>query len=167
MAEDFGVIVTGDRKVELQFEHFPEALREQLIAPIKEMTGRLASRIRSRLPHGKTGELENSLVEQFFDDPDAVSGRVTFDADYAKAGALEWGAPGRQNRQGVKEHRAKLDHAWGRKLNSPLMVIIAAHNRHLHLTAHRFLRGPLSESGPEIIDALNAAVDRTIEKTGT
>lgn len=167
MAEDFGVIVTGDRKVELQFEQFPEALREQLTAPIKEMTSRLAGRIRARLPHGKTGELEHSLVEQFFDDPDQVSGRVTFNADFAKVGALEWGAPGKQNRSAVKEHRAKLDHAWGRKLNAPLMVLIAAHNRHLHLDAHRFLRGPLSESSPEIIEALNAAVDRTIEKTGT
>ncbi len=158
MADEFGVDIQGVLKATLRFEEFPQAMRAQLLAAIRRLTASLAAKIRARLPRGPTGKLEGSLIQQIFDDPDQVSGRVTFDKDFGKVGALEWGAPGKRAKESVREHSAKLDHAWAQKLARPMTVVVAKHNRSLHLEARRFLRGPLAASRGEIEEVLHQAV---------
>lgn len=162
MADDIGVGITGDLKVALQFDKFPEALRAELLKPIKSLTNQLAAKIRAIVPKGKTGKLASEVVEQIFDDPDQVSGRVTFDAEFAKAGALEYGA---HRSTKVRAHEAKLDHAWGKKLNEPLTVLVAAYSRTPSIAAHNMLRGPLAAMSEEVISELRQAIDTTITAT--
>ena len=159
MADDIGVAIVGDQKVALQFDHFPEALRAELLKPIKSLTDQLYAKIRAIVPKGKTGKLASEVIEQIFNDPDQVSGRVTFDADFAKAGALEWGA---HRVTKVREHPQRLDHAWRRSLNSPLTVLIAAYSRTPNIAEHRMLRGPLAAMSGEAITELQQAVDGAI-----
>jgi hypothetical protein len=159
MADNLGVQVAGDLKVALRFDKFPERARAALVAPIKAITHRLAAKVRAAVPHGDRDSLEGLVIEQFYNDPDQVSGRVTFRGEYAKVGALEYGAPGKQNRNLVKAHQAKLGHAWGHQLQSPLMVTIAAHRRRLNIKAHRFLRGPLASEAGEALQEIRAAIE--------
>lgn len=160
MADDhLGVEVTGDLKVALRFDKFPEEARAALVVPIKAITDRLAAKVRAAVPHGEKDSLEGLVIEQFYNDPDQVSGRVTFSGEYAKVGALEWGAPGKQNRNLVQAHQAKLDHAWGRPMQSPMTVTIAAHRRRLNIKARRFLRGPLQAEAGDALGEIRAAIE--------
>jgi hypothetical protein len=160
MSEDkLGVQVAGDLKVALRFDKFPEEARAALTAPIKKATHRVAGQVRAQVPRGPKDDLEALVIEQFYNDPDQVSGRVTFRGEYAKVGALEYGAPGKQNRNFVREHSAKLDHAWGRKMQSPISVTIAAHRRRLNIKARRFLRGSLASESGETLQDIRSAIE--------
>jgi hypothetical protein len=158
MADQIGIEVVGDRKVALRFEKFPETLRAKFAGPIKSITSRLADMIRARTPKGEKGELPSLVYEQFFDDPDQVSGRVTFGDDYAKVGALEYGAPGPRNRNRVAEHPMELSHVFGSRLNRPLTVMVKAHRRQLNVKAHRMLRDPLAQMSAPALTELEAVV---------
>ncbi len=160
MADDFGVEIQGVLKATLRFEEFPQAIRVQLLAAVKKLTAQLASKVRAKAP----GSVKGKIITQLFDDPDQVAGRITVDADFAKVGALEWGAPGKRPKEWVKEHPAKLDHAWGHQLARPMTVIIAKHRRHLHFEARRFFRGPLAASRGEIEEVLHQAVVNAISE---
>lgn len=154
MADQFGVEIQGVLKATLRFEQFPEAMRAELLKAIEKLTKFLAAKIRATAP----GTIKSLVITQLFNDPDQVAGRVTVSGDFGKVGALEWGAPGRKAKKTVREHQAKLDHAWGNKLARPITVMIARHNRTLHLEARRFLRGPLASSQGLIEDVLHQAV---------
>ena len=160
---DFSIEVVGDRKVALRFEKFPERLRAAFVEPIQYLTRRLAGKVRQRAPRGKKGELPGLVIEQFFNDPDQVSGRVTFSDQYAKVGALEYGAPGPRNRNMVKEHKAQLGHFWHLRLNRPITVMVAAHRRQLNTPQFAMLRGPLAEMSGEVISELQAVVNTAAE----
>lgn len=165
MADDIGVQVTGVLKVALRFDEFPEDLRGELLQAVQYLTPRLGSKIASKVPHGETGELASSQVQQIYNDPDQVSGRITFRDDPAKVGALEYGAPGKRPRNKVSAHSMRLDHVFANRLAQPLTVMVAAHSRNLHIAAHRFLRGPLADSEGEINQAFRQAIDDAIGKT--
>lgn len=159
MADDFGIEMVGDRKVALRFDKFPEELRQAFIAPTKAATKRIAGHVRTEVPTGEKADLPGLVIEQFFNDPDQVSGRVTFSDRFAKVGALEWGAPGKRNRNLVREHKAQLGHYWAHRLQRPITVMIAAHRRQLNVKQHRFLRNALADEGEDYVEALRAVVD--------
>lgn len=154
MADEIGVIVTGDRDVSLKFDEFPQDLHDALLSRIGTLTDRLAGAVRSGV-HARTGKLRGSISEAVYDDqPRKITGRVFVDEDYAKAGAIEYGAHGRAK---VSAHEALLGHAWGKKLSSPVEVMVSAHGRQMNVVAQRFLRGPLASLSGDIASELQDA----------
>lgn len=164
MADEIGVIVTGDREVALKFEQFPARAHDSLLARIRSLTSTLAARVRSAAP-SKTGKLRSTIADAIYDDaPKKIVGRVFVNADYAKAGALEYGA---HRRAKVGAHDAKLDHVWGRKLSAPTTVIVEAFTRRSNVVAKRFLRSSLTQMHGEIEAGLHEAVLKAAEDAGS
>lgn len=152
---DIGVVITGSRQVELQFEQFPEHLHDKLLARVRSLTSMVASRVRAAVPV-KTGKLKGEIVSDIYDDgPTRVAGRVSVSGEYAKAGALEYGAHGTAI---VKAHRATLSHVFGRHA-SPMNVLVAAHTRKLNLPAHRYLHDPFKGLSGEIASQMRETVE--------
>jgi hypothetical protein len=158
MPDVIGVEVVGARSVELQFERFPERLRGQLTLAITKITDTLAGRIRSAAPR-RSGRLAGSIRNTVYQNQDSVAGYIAVSEDFAKAGALEYGAPGPRNRNQVKAHEARLDHLWGNKLAQPLTVMVAAHTRTLKVKAHRYLRDPTAAMSGEVLAAIEQACE--------
>ena len=156
---DLGVAVSGDRELDLKFQTFPTRAHDALFSRITKLTDRLEGLVRAAAPN-KTGKLRSEIHSAVYDDtPSKISGRVFVDDDYAKAGALEYGAKGSAK---VSAYSAKLDHAWAHKLASPTEVMIAAHSRHLNLKARRYLRDPLVQMRSDITAELQEAVAEVI-----
>ena len=152
--------VTGDRQVGLRFEHFPDALYDELKAMIEELTAELFARVEAATPTA-TGRLRNQERVRIFTDPNHIKGYVDIagqggSQDFAKAGALEYGAT-RSTK--VVAHKMKLDHLWANRLNAPIIVLVEAHSRRPNIAEHAFERGPLETMQPEIIARLNAVVE--------
>lgn len=162
MPDLVGVSIVGDQKVALRFDEFPTQLADRLLSRITVMTQRLEMASRAVAPR-KTGRLQSDIDSSVYDDrPRAISGVVYVGDDYSKAGALEWGAPGKRNRNFVKDHRARLTHVFRNRLSSPLNVMIRAHRRRLNLQAWRYLRGPLGSQSSTITEQLSEAVAEAI-----
>jgi hypothetical protein len=152
--------IAGDRNVSLRFDKFPTELHNRFLAAIRAITARLADAVRADAPHGKTGKLERSIVERVYDDgADRIKGRVTVDADFAKAAALEYGA---HKRTQVAKHDMKLDHVFARRLAAPTTVVVGAYSRTPNIAATRFIRGPLAAAEAGIAEELRAIVDALI-----
>jgi hypothetical protein len=163
MADGVRFDIDGANNVTLRFEEFPTALHDKLIDRIGQLTNDLASAVRSAAPY-KSGKLQNSIRGVVYDDsPKKITGRVSVSKDFAKAGALEYGAHAEFSLRG---HAAKLDHFWSKKLNAPIEVFVAAHDRTPNIEAHSFLRGPLHMMSSMISALLNEAVSETVEVTG-
>lgn len=156
MADMIGVAVTGDRKVALRFETFPHVAHERLLARIHQQTDRLESAVKAKTPKGATGQLQEAVYGKVFDDGDRITGFVSLSDDFAKAGALEWGA--RRNIR-VSEHSARLDHNWSEKLENPTTVFVASYRRTLNIKPVRFLRDPLAMLAPEFTTELQQTVN--------
>lgn len=159
---DIGVVIEGDRQVALKFEQFPAQCHDALLSRITSLTEILEARVAAAVPV-KTGKLRSEVTSQVYDDQTSISGRVTIDGDsaneYAKAGALEWGA---HNSTKVAAHNARLDHIFSRRLSAPIDVMVEAHSRQLDIVAVKFLRGPFQADEQAIADQLQQAVDETI-----
>jgi hypothetical protein len=152
-----GVVITGDRRLEQLFDTFPEVLRPQLRAVIEDETEQLASRVRSAVPR-KTGKLASEIATAVQESDSRITGIVHLTGEYAKAGALEYGA---HRTITVREHSERLGHVWG--LVAALLVDVPSHERHQNLDASRFLRGPFAEMEAEIASHLQEVVDRSTE----
>lgn len=159
MADNFGVIINGDRQVALRFDQFPTAAAERLLTRITGLTSRLAARVRAAAPD-KTGKLRSTIHEAVYDDsPRKITGRVFVDGDYAKAADLEYGGKGKAFK--VSAHSAKLDHVFGHKLKAPTTVAVAAFSRRSTVKSRRFERGALEEMRGEIDAGLKEALTDT------
>lgn len=158
MADTIGIVVAGDRKVALRFEEFPHHLHDKLLSRITQMKDQLEGRVKAAAPQGATGELRDSVYGKVFDDRTRITGFVAVGEDFAKAGALEWGA---HNTIQVRGHRARLDHNWGEKLARPISVFVEAHRRTLSLKPVRYLREPLATSAPQFTAELQETVAET------
>jgi hypothetical protein len=161
MAQDFGVVVGGDRKVELLFDKFPQQLHGQLLEHITAKTKELEARVHGAVPK-KTGKLASEIDSAVFDDKNKITGAVFVSGDYAKAGALEYGAHATSK---VKAHSAKLDHVFSLRLDAPMTVAVSAHTRQMDIAAQKFLRGSFQQMEQEIEADLRTVVDQTIEAT--
>lgn len=157
--------VKGDRQAGLRFDEFPDALREGLREEIDSLTNELYGRIRAATP-SKTGDLRDKERVRLFNDKDRITGYVDIagkkgSQDFAKAGALEYGA---RRTKKVNEHKMRLDHYWHDKLDAPRMVIVKAFDRRNNQAEHSFLRGPLGAMQPEILRRLNSVVENAVQE---
>ena len=140
----------------------PKQLHDRLLARLRIITSTLEGKIKAEEPN-RTGKLRSETTSAVYDDwPKKVSGRVFVDGEYAKAGALEYGAHGHAK---VGEHAARLDHVWGKKLGSPTVVMVSAHSRQMNIMARKFLRGPLADFGADAIAQLREEVEQTAGQT--
>jgi hypothetical protein len=165
MADDIGVAITGDREVGIKFDTFPAQCHDELLAVVQADTPQLASRVASAAP-SLTGKLRSEVSHAVFDDKTRITGAVFIRGkdgnDFAKAGALEFGAHGRAK---VKAHEATLDHVFGERLDAPMKVMVEAYSRQTNIAARRFERGPLADMASKIEGDLQAAVERSIGPT--
>ncbi len=165
MTDTINIVINNERRLGLKFEKFPEEFRAKLLSAIEDLTQKLLARVLSAAPKGQTGQLERSIHAQIFNDKTKVTGRVVVGADFAKAGALEYGGTGEPFK--VKAHSARLDHVFRNKLSSPLDVMVAAHSRQLNMAARRFLRDPAASIEPEVISELREAVGQAAEESNS
>ena len=157
--------ITGDNRVGLRFDEFPDEIYEGLVQEIDALSNELFARIEAATP-SKTGALRSQERLRLFTDKDSIKGYVDIagaagSQDFAKAGALEYGAHRKAN---VSAHAMQLDHAWANLLAAPVTVMVAAYDRTPDISEHAFERGPLAEMQGEIITRLNAVVDQTVAR---
>lgn len=162
--ENINVVITGDRAVQEKFDRFPQAAHKRLHDVIESFTERLVGRVRAAAPK-RTGKLESEIRELISDKPERIVGLVYIRGqdrnDYAKAGALEYGAHGQAK---VSAHEMRLDHVFSHALAGPLMVSVAAYSRQMNIAEHRFMRGSIDAMKGEITRALKEAVGETVDE---
>lgn len=160
---DIRINITGDRQVGLRFEHFPDALYDDLRREINALSIELFALVEAATPE-RTGLLRSQERRRVFADNNRISARVDVAGeagtqDFAKAGALEYGA---HRGMKVSAHSMRLDHLWAEKLAWPLTVIVGAYNRTPDIEAYSYLRGPVAAMQPEVLTRLNAVVERNV-----
>jgi hypothetical protein len=159
MAQDFGVIIEGATQVALRFDKFPADLHDALKDAITKDTTVLEGRVREATP-ARTGRLRSQIDSAVFDDKTKITGAVFVSGDdrndFAKAGALEYGAHGTAT---VKAHAQTLTQVFGVMLDAPMQVMVEAYTRQTNIVAHRFMRNPFSAMESEIEADLREVVD--------
>jgi hypothetical protein len=166
MADDFTVTVSGEREIEIEFDHtIPDAVHRRLYGAIEEITERLYAAVEGDAPR-RTGRLASEIHPFVEDDPhrQRITGGVGMSDEYAKAGALEYGAPGSRNRNSVEEHMRRQTVVFGHRLDAPRLVLVKALTRHLNVIERRFLRSPLERMAPDIQKELQDAVNEAAEE---
>ena len=163
------VVITGDRKVAAQFDAWPAELHDALLDRIKVMTVELEARVRALAP-AKSGRLRSEIVSRLYDDPQRIKGVVTLASDlpraeYIRAAALEYGAPGRRGRFKVKAYRRTITEAFGRTI-PPTRVLVDAYSRIADISARLYLRGGLAGMEAEARAELQAAIDQKAKGAG-
>ncbi len=157
------VVITGDRRIAARFDELPAELHDALLGRIKVMTLELEARVRALAP-AKSGKLKSEIVSRIFDDPQRIKGVVTLASDlpraeYIRAAALEYGAPGRRGRFKVRAYRRTITEAFGRTIH-PTRITVDAYSRIADLTARLFLRGGITGMEAEAKAELQAAIDQ-------
>jgi hypothetical protein len=153
---------TGDRQAGLRFEEFPDELYEGLRLEIEALSLELFGRVEALTP-SKTGQLRSQERVRQFADEKRIAGYIDIGDgtinDLKKAGALEYGA----HKTGqVESHSRKLDHVFDRALSAPMNVIVKAYPRTPNIATHAFERGPLAMMRGEIVERLNAVVEKSV-----
>jgi hypothetical protein len=103
-----------------------------------------------------------------YDDSQRIKGAVTFEGDlpgyeYAKAAALEYGAPGRRGRFKVRAYRRTITEAFGRDV-SPTRINVDAYSRIANLDARLYLRGGLAGMETQAAAELTAVMDQRVRE---
>jgi hypothetical protein len=156
--------VVGAREVGQRFDEFPQELHDDLKREIEALTAELFAMVESATPQ-RTGKLRSEEAIKVIDQPERIAGLIYItgtSADFAKAGALEYGA---HRSTQVAAHAMRLDHVFGAMLNWPMTVIVSAYSRTPDIEAVAFERGPLAEMEPEILERLNAVVEGRVAET--
>ena len=156
------VVITGERRVVARFEKWPAELHDALLERIRALTADLEARVRALAPE-RTGKLKSEITSHLYDDPQRIKGVVTLDGDlpgseYAKAAALEYGAPGRGGRFRVRAYRRTITEAFGRDIPST-RIDVSAYSRIANLDARAYLRGGLAGMEAEAAADLKAVID--------
>lgn len=162
MAGGVGVFVEGDRRIEQKFDQFPQSVHSKLYGSISSIIARLAAKVRTSVPK-RTGKLASEVHSEVKDSRDRITGVVGFSAEFAKAGALEYGGTGKPFK--VRAHELRLDHVFANRLGSPLRVMVDAHSRPTHLIARRFERNSLEQMRAEIENDLRDVVEAAAAET--
>ncbi len=164
---DFDAVITGDRAVVARFAEWPKELHDTLLARIRGLTRQLESRVRALAP-SRTDTLKDEIISRVFDDPQRIKGMVTLEgglsgSEYAKAGALEYGAPGHKGRQKVSAYRRSITEAFGRDI-SPMSIEVKTHLRAAHIEERFYLRGGLAGMEAEAVTELTAAINERLKE---
>lgn len=159
--DSFKVEIAGDRQVGLRLDAFPDELYAELKGHIEALGAELLARVEAATPR-RTGKLAESERLRIFADPQRIKAQVDVSADFAKAGALEYGAHGGAH---VHAHSMRLDHAWAERLAAPISVLVSAYTRTVDIAEVAFERGPLAGMSPEILAQLDEAVEKRVAAT--
>lgn len=163
MADHIGVDIEGVRGAVLRFERFPELARSNLLDRITTLTGRLADLIEANAPK-KSGSLAQDIGSGVRQGDWGITGNVFMKRDYAKAGALNYGA---HRATKVRLHMMGLDHFWARKLADPIRVAVKLHRRTPNIAATGFITGPAAAIHDEAIAEMTAAVEEAAAASET
>lgn len=158
----FEISIQGERDITIRLQRLPDTIRRRLRDAMEDFLPRLAAAQRARAPRGRTGRLASQIGQIFIDEgDDFIRGRVTVVAptgwQYGKAGALEYGAPGRRARFTVREHKRR-----GRGIG--METLVDRYQRTQRLVALRFIRGPFDAMRAEIEADLRAAVEAAVQE---
>lgn len=162
MSDTINVELRNDRNVGLRFDQLEKKSHEHLLVAITDITNRMEAAVRAAAPI-KTGKLKATILASVIDKEKRITGRVFISADFAKAGALEFGGKGKAFT--VKEHQSKLDHIFNNKLSGPISVRIGAHSRTLNMKARRFIRGPAKVLQDSAINEMREAIGQAVAET--
>lgn len=159
---DIDVVITGDTRVTARFAEWPAELHGASHAKIADMVSVLEDRVRALVPV-RTGKLRSEIVSLVWDDPDHIRGVVTIggnlpSAEYAKAGALEYGAPGKRGASQVAGYQRTIGQVFGRAVDA-LTIEVGAHSRVARLDAMMFFRGGLAQVEPQATAELQSVID--------
>ena len=157
----FTVQMTDPRAIIVMFEKLTPELLKKLEATMEPLIKRVAAQQKARAPRGRTGRLATQVGHVFVDKgPDWIRARSTVVAasgwQFGKAGALEYGAPGR--RGGVVN--VSMYKRRGRGIG--MDTLVDRYTRHARLVEHRYLRGPFEAMSGEIIEELEKAVAEAV-----
>ena len=167
---DFDVVISGDTRLVARFARWPTDLHDALLVRIRDLTSRMEDRVRALAP-SRTGKLKSEIVSTVYDQPKRIRGVVTLGPglpgyEYAKAGALEYGAPGRGGRFKVKDYRRVITKVFGRAV-APVTVTVAAHTRMARLDPRMYLHGGLEgmqvDAAAELRDVINQQAGALVE----
>lgn len=146
--------IVGARKVELKLEELPKRFHEALLARIVALTRQLEARVLGLVPR-RTGRLASEISSTVIDQPERIRGRVfvrgATSNDFAKAGALEYGA----HRTIEVRRRESLSGRLSRRESAASDRVYA---RHQNLAARLFMRGALDPMKAEILQELQEAL---------
>ena len=161
---DFDAVITGDRRIIARFGEWPKELHDSLLARIRALTDALEGRVQALAPE-RTGKLKSEITSRLFDDPQKIKGLVTLDgglsgSEYAKAAALEYGAPGRGGRFKVSAYSRTIAEAFGRDI-SPTRIDVRAYDRIASIDARVYLRGGLGDVEAEATAELQQVIDQS------
>jgi hypothetical protein len=128
------------------------------------LTSELEARVRALAP-SRTDKLKEEITSKVFDDPQKIKGLVTLDgglpgSEYAKAAALEYGAPGKGGRFKVRPYSRTISEAFGRDI-SPMRINVSAYSRIANIDARFYLRGGLSDVEGDAVTELQQAIDQS------
>lgn len=161
------VTVTGDREVYRTFEQFPNTLRQSLRDEIQRIVIDLQNKVKEDKLSGqvlnvRTGKLKRSIDQVMIENDNAISGVV-----WSRLGApsyasfWEFGFSGAQS---VKAHLRLMTTVFGQAVKSPRKIPIGAHSRSVHQEPRSFLRSALTDMNSEILQRMDVAVNRAIDK---
>jgi len=163
---DFDAVITGDRRIIARFGEWPAELHDALHARISALTDALKARVQALAP-SRTDKLKDEIISTVFDDPKKIKGLVTLEeglsnSEYAKAGALEYGAPGRGGRHEVSSYSRTIAEAFGRDI-SPTRINVSAYKRIANIDARFYLRGGLGDVETEATAELQQVIDQSVK----
>lgn len=150
------VITRGELEISQRLQGFPPFLQGKLTERIASLTEQLWEGVESVVPH-RTGRLASEISSRLYSKPQRIAGYVSVYApgrpgEYEKAGALEYGwwaashpTTGVMSRLSGSNRRAKARTAGA-----------------THVSARRYLRGPLAALKPEAVAVLDEAVAEAI-----
>jgi hypothetical protein len=163
---DFDVVLNGDRAIALRFDRLPILLKDRLQAVMTDLIQRIAAAQRAQAPRGKTGRLAASVGHVFVETgPEFIRARSTVVTDqrggYAKAGALEYGVPGRK--RGARLIQV-TEHLRRNPYGGP-GVLVDRYYRMPRIIAQRYLRGPFDAMRDQIEAEIRDAVDQAVSES--
>lgn len=147
-------IVTGEREVLARLDTLAERVQKRLKARLERLVPQIEADERSRAPV-RTGKLRSEIQGHVTAGTDFVVGQVRVAAqnraEFAKAGALEYGA-----------HGTAAVHAFSRAGHTPFgqraEQMVDAYTRRVDVMAHRYVRGAAENWRNEAKAALEEAV---------
>lgn len=155
------VSVSGDAQVVASIRQQYQKITTNVEQSIGRLTLKLLTRVKVSKLSGqvlnvRTGRLRRSITHKVAKTPNAISGIVGTNVEYARAHEL-----GFNGQVSVKAHLRQIKMAWGKSI-TPRTVEIRPHTRQVNLPAKSFLASALADMTPEIMQTLQQSVGQGI-----